>query len=208
MKWFRLYDEIIDDPKLLFVNPDIRWWYIAILCAINKTNRESGRVPSIEDLTILLRTNRDTSQKAIDTLVDKDLLQKDKHGYFCKAFKNRQYSSDNSTERVKRFYKRSKNVSETVSLTDTDIYILYIYKMGLVTTEKRAWSLYSKWKKEYGKEITNKGIGIGYEKFLGGIEVKVGYVKRVIENLAEKNHGQSKNDAPMISGKKEPWENG
>ena len=179
MKWFRLYDEIIDNPKILTLNEDLRWWYIAILCIINRLNRESGRLPDIRNVSLFLRQNREAVETIIDKLVEVKLLQKDKHGYFCQAFKNRQYNSDNTTDRVKRYRKRFKEVPDAVTETDSSSSIInYLITMGMASTVKKAYAQIGLLKRDYGAsdEIIKEVITKTYGKYLGGDTFKIAYI--------------------------------
>jgi len=119
LPWFRIYDEIIDDIKIMKQPPTIRWYYIEILCCINRQNRETGRVPTEEDLTFLLRQNREQIDGVLTDLFKAGLIKKDKHGYYSESFKKRQFKSDNTTERVQRFRERSTKHTESESYTES-----------------------------------------------------------------------------------------
>ena len=186
MKWFRLYDEIIDDPKLLSIPFEIRWFYVAILCVLNRTSRETGRLPETDTLCQFLRINEHRVEEIVDILVEKKLLQKDKYGYLCKAFASRQYRSDSSTLRTKRFRERSKVIEETVTETDINNNIIkYIIIIGLATTEQRAYALIGSLKKEHDYENIKKAITETYQRHLGGGKYSLGYVKSLLKNMKQ-----------------------
>jgi hypothetical protein len=124
MKWFRLYDELIDDPKIMLIDEAFRWRYIAILCLVNRYERKTtgNRLPSDTILIFHLRLTQKELDETLTELLRVELVQKDKHGFYVKAFKYRQFDSDNVNERVKRYRKRYSNGDETVNVTapDTD----------------------------------------------------------------------------------------
>ena len=114
--WFRLYADIIHNPKLLGLPENIRWRYVAILCL-----KCAGHWPpkSEKSAAILLNCRGNTYTKTFNALVSAGLLEAtgDVHNW-----DNRQYKSDISTERVRewRARQRKRNVSETDTETDTD----------------------------------------------------------------------------------------
>ena len=117
-RWFRLYDDVLNDPKVQRLSGDTFKFWINMLCIASKNG---GVLPSIEDMAFALRVSNDVCTFLIDELKTCGLIDGGKrlvpHGW-----EKRQYKSDTSTDRVKRFRERSRNVTETVSETapDTD----------------------------------------------------------------------------------------
>jgi len=117
-RWFRLYDDVLNDPKVQRLSGDTFKFWINMLCIASKNG---GVLPSIEDMAFALRVSNDVCTSLIDELKTCGLIDGGKrlvpHGW-----EKRQYKSDTSTDRVKRFRERSRNVTETVSETapDTD----------------------------------------------------------------------------------------
>lgn len=120
MKWLRLYTEVLSDPKVQRLPAeDFRHW-INILCVASVND---GVLPHIEDVAFALRlSNREA--KAMVTRLTKALLidppETDDSCGSPHGWDARQYRSDNSTERVKRFRKRIKLVSVTPPDSDAD----------------------------------------------------------------------------------------
>jgi hypothetical protein len=118
MRWFRLYDDVLNDPKVQKLDGDTFKFWINMLCIASK---HGGVLPSLEDMAFELRVSMLVCTMKIDALKAAGLIDGDKrlkpHGW-----EKRQYKSDTSTERVKRFRERSSNVTETVTETvpDTD----------------------------------------------------------------------------------------
>jgi hypothetical protein len=118
MRWFRLYDDVLNDPKVQKLSGETFKLWINVLCIASK---HGGVLPSLDDLAFQLRLPELVCKTEIDTLKAAGLIDGDKrlkpHGW-----EKRQYKSDTSTERVKRFRERSSNVAETVNETvpDTD----------------------------------------------------------------------------------------
>ena len=116
MKWFRLYHEMIDDPKIgTLSDSEFRLW-VEILC-LASIERNSGdtnltvtetewklRKPVAETLKKLLQRGIVTFQKRFDG----------EQTIFVTKWKLRQYQSDSSTKRVKKHrVKRFSNGDET-----------------------------------------------------------------------------------------------
>ena len=115
-RWFRFYDDSINDPKVLRMSPEMRWHWVAMLSIASKND---GRLPSVEDVALMLRTTVSQAQEIIDDLVARVLLDEARDGTLTPHnWRKRQYKSDVSTDRVKRFRKRARNVSETPPETE------------------------------------------------------------------------------------------
>jgi hypothetical protein len=116
MRWFRLYDDVLNDPKVQRLSGETFKLWINVLCIASK---HGGVLPKLDDLAFQLRLPALVCKTEIDTLKSAGLIDGDKnlkpHGW-----EKRQYKSDTSTERVKRFRERSSNVAETVNETVPD----------------------------------------------------------------------------------------
>lgn len=116
MRWFRLYDDVLNDPKVQRLDGDTFKFWINMLCIASK---RGGVLPSIEDMAFEMRVSVLVCTMKIDALKTAGLVDGDKrlrpHGW-----EKRQYKSDTSTERVKRFRERSSNVAVTVDETGPD----------------------------------------------------------------------------------------
>lgn len=119
-RWFRMYNEALDDPKCQSLNGnDFKGWVNILLLAC----RHDGVLPMIDDVAFALRVNEATARKLIKTLTAQGLIDPSgtddsvgaPHGWH-----NRQYKSDVSTDRVKRFRNGKRNVSSGVAVTSPD----------------------------------------------------------------------------------------
>jgi len=113
-RWLRLYDDTINDPKILKLPEALRWHWIAMLCVASKYQ---GALPSLDDIAIQLRVTTGKATEIMAALVKAGLLDKTETGFAPHNWNVRQYKSDVSTDRVKRFRKRERNVSDAVSET-------------------------------------------------------------------------------------------
>lgn len=116
-RWFRFYDDVINDPKVLSLPEAMRWHWVAVLCIASK---HGGELPSIDHLTIMLRMGKHKVAALLTSLHGAVLLDKTETSFRPHNWDGRQYKSDVSTERVKRFRERERNVSETPPDTDTE----------------------------------------------------------------------------------------
>ena len=109
-RWFRFYDDAINDPKILRLSEAMRWHWMALLCVASKNN---GVLPSVADIALMLRKTVSQTNTILLGLVIAGLIDETEAGYEPHNWNGRQYKSDVSTDRVKRFRKRERNVSET-----------------------------------------------------------------------------------------------
>jgi hypothetical protein len=115
-RWFRFYDDAINDPKILRLSDRMRWAWVSMLCLASKNN---GAIPR-HDIAISLRVTPKAAEGIVAYLVEHNLLDDLGDVVSPHNWAGRQYKSDVSTERVKRFRKRNETVSETPPDTDTD----------------------------------------------------------------------------------------
>lgn len=117
-RWFRLYDDVLNDPKVQRLDGELFKFWINVLCIASK---HGGVLPSVEDMAFEIRVSHDVCSSLIDELKSCGLIDGNKrltpHGWG-----KRQFKSDTSTDRVKRFRERSRNATETVSETAPDTY--------------------------------------------------------------------------------------
>jgi hypothetical protein len=173
-RWFRMYDELLDDPKVQRLPPeDFRGW-VNLLCLASRNN---GKLPAIADIAFALRETQDAVSTLIERLRSGGLIERRSggaDGAFDAPYKwaERQYKSDTSTERVKRFRKRFGNNDETPSETEAETDnseakasggeppsdpVKQVFDLGVAiltsngTAEKHARSMIGKWCKAKGE---------------------------------------------------------
>lgn len=118
--WFRFYGEVLNDPKVQKLTTELFKIWVNTLCVACNNN---GTLPSLEDCSFALRMPFHETKTAFQELEKQELLVTDGETFQFKSWKKRQYKSDVSTDRVKEFRKRKRNVSETPSeqnRTDTE----------------------------------------------------------------------------------------
>jgi hypothetical protein len=114
-RWWRAYDEAVDDPKLcLLTDKQHRAWFN--LCCI--TSQNGGTLPSLAAIAFKLRVKPDAAKHIVAELAALGLIDFDVNGDAAPHnWGGRQFQSDVSTDRVKRFRERQGNVSSAVSET-------------------------------------------------------------------------------------------
>ncbi len=110
-RWWRAYDEAVRDPKLiLLTNRQHRAWF-NLLCI---ASANAGRLPDVSLVAVELRLQRAKARLLLDELIALELFERDDQGFVIPHnWSRRQYKSDVSTPRVKRFRNAPRNVSET-----------------------------------------------------------------------------------------------
>lgn len=122
MAWFRFYDEALDDPKVQSLPPELFKTWVNLLCL---ASRHEGKIPSVEICAFALRIDVDAAATVLSRLADGGLLDTRQGGangshHAIHGWEKRQYKSDSSTPRVKRFRKRFETVTETPPETETE----------------------------------------------------------------------------------------
>jgi hypothetical protein len=123
MKWFRFYDEALNDPKVQRLPDRAFKVWINLLCLANQ-GKPRGRIPR-DTVGFALRMGDDQAEKMIAYFKQHGLLEEDGDCLVPHAWDVRQFQSDNVYERVQKHRRNvSRNVSkpfhETAPDTDTD----------------------------------------------------------------------------------------
>jgi uncharacterized phage protein (TIGR02220 family) len=118
MKWFRLYDEILDDPKMMALSAKEFQTWILLLCLANReTAGKRGEI--CRDFATISRQlhgeNRTISQ-ILKRFIELGLIQENGKSIRIVNWDKRQFKSDDVLQRVKRY----RNVTVTAPDTDTD----------------------------------------------------------------------------------------
>lgn len=119
MRWFRFYDDALDDPKVQRLPPHLFKSWINLLCLASKGE---GQLQSIDDIAFRLRISVQDAAQQIDDLILAGLIDIDAQGNRVPHnWSARQFTSDCSTERVRKYRGKTKikdgNVSCNVSET-------------------------------------------------------------------------------------------
>ncbi len=103
-RWFRFYDEVLNDPKAQRLEPAVFKFWVNLLCLASKND---GAIVK-RDVTFNLRVDETAAVDFLTSLVEHDLLEDRGDFYIPHNWDGRQYQSDSSTERVRAFRKRKR----------------------------------------------------------------------------------------------------
>lgn len=106
-RWFRLYDDTLNDPKILKLSDKTHRVWIGILCVASKND---GALPSFEDMALLLRMKPEKLQPELEKLIAAGLIDHDDNGLRPHNWQGRQYKSDDSSARVLKYRERRKSI--------------------------------------------------------------------------------------------------
>lgn len=101
MKWFRFYSEALHDPKVQNLRPEMRWYWVAMLCMASE-GTPRGKLPDREGTAYGLRMKPSRTDHVMQTLTSRGLLEQRTDGLYVHNWDGRQRDSDTSAERVKR----------------------------------------------------------------------------------------------------------
>jgi hypothetical protein len=134
MKWFRFWDDALDNPKIQKLPARIFKNWVNMLCLASK-NKDRGTLPPVSQIAFRLRLSITKTQTMIDQLIDKSLIELHQNGcYSIHEWNQYQFQTDDAYSRVLKkrkdlqqnetFQKQKRNVSkpfhETAPDTDTD----------------------------------------------------------------------------------------
>lgn len=121
LPWFRLYNEVVDDPKVQRLSGAMFKHWINVLCLASKNG---GIVPSLKDVAFKLRINESKAALMLDELLALTLLDAGQEGELRPHnWEGRQYRSDDVTARVQKSRAKRNvtgNADETLHVTPPD----------------------------------------------------------------------------------------
>lgn len=115
MRWFRLYTDVLHDPKVQRLRPsDFKNW-INILCIANRS-QERGILPPVDDVAFALRVKPVEAEKILTQLEARGLLDRDEHGrFFPHNWTERQRNSDDGATRQQRYREKKRRENSEIS---------------------------------------------------------------------------------------------
>lgn len=117
-RWFRYYEDALNDPKVQRLPGDLFKAWVNLLCLASSSE---GQIKSATQAAFALRLKEDKARLVVAELASHGLLDVVPGGYFePHNWSSRQFKSDVSNERVKRYRKRECNVTSTVTVTPPD----------------------------------------------------------------------------------------
>jgi hypothetical protein len=125
-RWFRLYDDVVNDPKVQRLPGDKFKAWINLLCIASK---HGGALPGVPDVAFILRLTVEKTSALLDELcaaglIDPLEVENGPMGYEPHNWNKRQYKSDTTDptapERNRRYRSRKRNDrNAAVTLTPT-----------------------------------------------------------------------------------------
>lgn len=109
MKWFRLYHEMLDDPKIGMLDFEAKWLWIEILCLASISRNGGNTDMTVSETEWKLRRNvKEPLQKLLcNGLVTFQKRFDGEETIFVPKWNIRQFQSDSSTPRVHKFRGKS-----------------------------------------------------------------------------------------------------
>jgi len=115
MKWFRLYTEILDDPKIQKLDDAQFRDFVYMMCLACEVEK-NGLIPySKEEIAWRLRRDPVTLCDGVVTLAKCHIVTDNGEGIRFLHWQKRQYSSDSSAERTRRWRAKHKQVTSPVT---------------------------------------------------------------------------------------------
>lgn len=112
--WFRVYCEAYRDPKIIRLSDKLHRFWFNVLCLAGESN---GILPDVRDIACHLRLRDSETGTRLAELLEMGLVDDTPQGLTPHNWSKRQYKSDVSTERVKRFRNGLRNTDETLHET-------------------------------------------------------------------------------------------
>lgn len=120
-RWFRLYEDMVHDPKVQRLPAEMFKGLVNLWCI---ASANGGCLPPVGDIAFTLRLSESKASAMLNYLAEAGFIDEDATGLKPHNWDARQFKSDVSTERVKRHRNAKRNVSpplqETPPETDTE----------------------------------------------------------------------------------------
>lgn len=119
-RWFRLYDDLVDDPKIQRLPGETVKALLNLWCLASQND---GLLPAADDIAFKLRMKPAKVEQLLSVLGECGLIDSDDAGLRPHNWNARQYKSDvadpTAASRQKAYRDRLKNRNGTVTNTDT-----------------------------------------------------------------------------------------
>jgi len=107
LPWWRFWDEALDDPKIQRLPPELFRAWVNLLCLANR-GTPRGRLPPLPNVAFALRTTEAEASWVLEELAGRGLVEREGGTYVPHNWDGRQFASDSSTERVRRFRQKTQ----------------------------------------------------------------------------------------------------
>ena len=113
-QWIKLYDEILDDPKMGRLSDGAYRFCINLFLLASRHPARDGSLPGLDDISWTLRLSNDTAQSHLSELIKAGIVVSDERGVFIAKFADRQGAAD-VTERMRQYRDRKQKVVKPVT---------------------------------------------------------------------------------------------
>ena len=181
LPWFRMYAEAVDDEKLRLLAFEDRWHFVALLCLKAMGTLDNGAPHLERRIALKLGLQLPQLDEVKRRLLDVNLITDD---WQPVKWDSRQYDSDISTERVRRFRaKRQGNVSETdKNRTDTEQNRTEEETPAVAGLDLTAWTAWTVYRKQIGKPVKPASIPAAQRKLAAHGTSQAAVVEQSIAN--------------------------
>jgi hypothetical protein len=118
--WFRVYDSILNDPKVQQL-PAKNFRGLINLWSL--TSQKDGAFLSANDIAFGLRIKPNEAAKMLAAFKQADLIDETPQGFRPHNWETRQRKSDTSNQRVRRHRERQRDENVTLQVTDKTRYV-------------------------------------------------------------------------------------
>lgn len=115
MDWFRMYHDVINDPKVYRLTIGRRWRWVELLCISSKA-KDRGMLPGLEDIAFHLGVKLPEAESIMADMVRNGLVDQVDGGkrFAIHDWDEHQRKSDDVAERVRRHREAHKNNGVTL----------------------------------------------------------------------------------------------
>ena len=111
--WFRMYSEVLHDPKIQTLSPtDFKHW-VNLLC-LGSESEPRGSLPADTGVAFALRITPYKASQLLCQFHERGLIDIEDGCYLIHGWNKRQFASDDVTTRVERFRKKSNVASNDI----------------------------------------------------------------------------------------------
>jgi len=118
--WLRLYNEILDNEKILMLSPEDRWYFIGVLNLKNRGVLDGEQDPDRRDrkVALKLRLLVEEARAVKARLAEEQLVDAD--SWLPLGWDERQFQSDSSKERTRAYRNRKAKQGRGDQLSESD----------------------------------------------------------------------------------------
>jgi len=166
MKWFRMYNDILDDHKIAKMSPKTFKLFTFFLAFSSECDSNGIIIENITDLSWRFRVTPKTLKTAIKELIDLDVISMVSEEITILNWNKRQFSSDDVAERVKRH--RDKKETLRGTLRETPPYTEQIQKQKQTQTRTNGYAVEKEFFQSALKTYkgTKRGLEVEFDNFI------------------------------------------